>query len=621
MARTSHAQMYLMVSLFAAFLSCITYRQVWSTLPIVHRWTGETERGNKNWYSFRDDDAPLWCGKAYQPQWPAVDPGGRVPVPAKSERTILDVRCYSRMSTYFHGETVGKIVVDLEPTTDIYPRASSDVGHIYLEDSPMAIAISVVGVPGTRYVDVARKRPGRAIFDIDLAKYSTSHDPLGFECSIEYDSNRIDRLAEMYHVPPADPDSPKPGSFSKLDRLTNLVLVNSTTTGEPLGQWEPVVPYGFYNAPKNLSELVSLGFNVLHLVPDLPSTPGAGYGPDYASLVAEAARLGIWIMHDLRWSWQDPDLLTHQVESLRSATNLLTWYTADEADGETLDPARLQRAHDRLHALDSRHHVLSSVLNCADFEFERYSASIDVLLTDPYPVARYSYSSSSSSSYSSSSSKSSDFSSSGVTTHDGGLSIYGTVSNETYGCDGCDLCPNSVRAVARRVEEYRSHQRILDRWSAIWIVPQGLGGQLHWTRSPTRVESLAIQVLSLMHGVTGSVTWLYDDATEDIIHATSITAELVEAYAQVLFLGHKKALRLDVAGLEVTVWRNETRVLIGCVTYEAFQSQAIRLPLSGILGSNIVHHLIGTSELLLGAKGVSINGAGGLSADMWSIET
>ena len=529
-----------------------------------------------SWLNIRSDNAPLWCGKAYLPEYAAVDPGGRAAVPAKSDETILDFQCFTRTNAYFHGEDQAEVIFKIRPVDVLLPRAHVDTRHI--PATSQKLSITVAG----QSRDIALSEALLYKFNVSLSNYDPSVIAHRIECSVTNDEIVIQRSAELYHLP----HRPYPGSFSKLDQLTGLIMLNSTAQGAPTA-WTPFYPYGFYGQPKNLADLAEQGFNILHYIPDVSSAPNMGYPENYFAMLQEAANLGIWVMHDMRWTWQDQALLSHQVNLHKEVTNLLTWYIGDEPDGATDDPEVFRARLQTVRSIDSRYRVISTALNCADFFFERYSKDIDVLLTDPYPV--------------------------GLSSAQFGKSIYGTVCNATYGCCGCDNCPtSSVMDVRTRIQSVEDKLYHLGRRSAIWVVPQAFGAAEHWTRIPTEQESSAMQILAL--GLThGAVAWNYqpevdgpdneltDDACAkktqilDLRRITSAMARLTTNSQMIMSQDSYKSF--DLEGIYCQTWSNSSHSLVGLVSNGT------------TIGSSLIPVEVGEADslnLLIGASHFSI---------------
>lgn len=121
-----------------------------------------------------------------------------------------------------------------------------------------------------------------------------------------------------------------PTSVSRIDHLHGKLSARMIGSSE----WEDVFPYSFYvtgpwlrQDASNVQKLYDSGFNVLHIV------PGGGLGYKLSELDAwldECDRIGMWIMLDMRWSYQVPKNVEILVDRVRHHKRLLLWYTADE---------------------------------------------------------------------------------------------------------------------------------------------------------------------------------------------------------------------------------------------------------------------------------------------------
>ena len=123
-------------------------------------------------------------------------------------------------------------------------------------------------------------------------------------------------------------------SVSRLDSLYGGILARSSPS-----KWTTIFPYSFYvsgpwlrESPNNMQKLFNNGYNVLHIVP----AGGLGYElPELDAWLDEADRIGLWIMLDMRWSYQVPNNIRTLVERVQKHKNLLLWYTADEPGTQT----------------------------------------------------------------------------------------------------------------------------------------------------------------------------------------------------------------------------------------------------------------------------------------------
>ena len=125
------------------------------------------------------------------------------------------------------------------------------------------------------------------------------------------------------------------GSTTKIDNLYGALLIQETDASENTTRsWKPLLPYSYYldgswlaQGPDNMATLKNYGYNILHIV------PAGGLGYNFTQLdewLDQAQSLGLWIMYDMRWTYQNSTLVEWQVNRLKSRPNLLLWYTADE---------------------------------------------------------------------------------------------------------------------------------------------------------------------------------------------------------------------------------------------------------------------------------------------------
>ena len=124
------------------------------------------------------------------------------------------------------------------------------------------------------------------------------------------------------------------GSVTKIDNLHGALLVQTPSSSTGNSSWTPFFPYSFYldgswlgADPSRLSTFASYGYNVLHII------PAGGIGYDFQQLdkwLDQAEQLGLWIMFDMRHTYQSSSDVTMQVNRLKTRKNLLLWYTSDE---------------------------------------------------------------------------------------------------------------------------------------------------------------------------------------------------------------------------------------------------------------------------------------------------
>lgn len=160
-----------------------------------------------------------------------------------------------------------------------------------------------------------------------MASFKPSQAPSAIKLELtKRDGTIFTATTDLYFLPnPAIPQS-----VSRIDSLRGGLQVRSNGP-----YFETVFPYSFYlsgvwlgSNPVNLRKFKDLGYNILHIVPS-----GEGIGYDLEQLDAwydEAEKLGLWIMHDMRWTYQNRDYVKIQVERYKRRKNMLLWYTADE---------------------------------------------------------------------------------------------------------------------------------------------------------------------------------------------------------------------------------------------------------------------------------------------------
>ena len=131
------------------------------------------------------------------------------------------------------------------------------------------------------------------------------------------------------------------GGVTKIDNLYGGLLVksDSASTNNTLG-WTPLLPYSYYldgswlaESPNNMAVLKNYGYNILHIVP--AGSPGYNF-TQLDEWLDQAQELGLWIMYDMRWTYQNSSFVEWQVNHLMDRQNMLLWYTADEP-GEFLE--------------------------------------------------------------------------------------------------------------------------------------------------------------------------------------------------------------------------------------------------------------------------------------------
>ncbi|KAI4104472.1 MAG: hypothetical protein L6R37_003215 [Teloschistes peruensis] len=386
--------------------------------------------------------------------------------------------------------------IDLIPSTPI-------LGFLYDEDYPFAL--EGISEPALAPISVT----------VELRRLS--------------DGNKIYKAnTELYHLPVPE----RPQSIARLDTRYGGLHVKRDES-----EWEAVFPYSFYldgawlaSNPDHLRQFSDLGYNILHIVPG-----GQGIGYDLHQLdlwFDEAEKLGLWIMFDMRWTYQDNDYVRIQVERYRRRTNMLLWYTADEPDGHENPPSAPLKAYAFIKSLDP-YHPISLCLNCENYYFESYSSGADIVLADVYPVG----------------------------TNVAYSNKYHTPCNETYGDCGCDNCRpninNPLLNIPARLDAWSYFLTLLppsprtnEAYKTFWAVPQAFPAQDFWLRAPTADEVIAMTLLAINHGARGIVGWQFP-TTPEIQAVTTLFAHKVTGTGAVKRFGGLGKFVLGAKGFSV----------------------------------------------------------------------
>lgn len=286
------------------------------------------------------------------------------------------------------------------------------------------------------------------------------------------------------------PDRTDGGSVVKLDSLYGGLHVrhkNASTTYT--SAYTPLLPYSFYVSWDGwlntdvgwVDSFKAAGYNIIHIVPNGGLPNKAFNYTQLGEFLDRCDELGLWIMYDMRWTYQNSSSLAEQVTLVKDRPRMLLWYTADEPDGQG-DPLNATTiAYDSIKSIDP-YHPVSLCLNCYNFNFADYSAGADIVLSDVYPISN------------------------NVTYSE----VYDTVCNTTYGCCGCDDCKGNFEDISARLDAFAEYEDWLGRApKPAWAVPQAFGNESFWHRYLTPDEEVLMTMLSVNHGAKGVVMWIY----------------------------------------------------------------------------------------------------------------
>ena len=279
-----------------------------------------------------------WCGKAYQSNDPSFDPGGRLEKTSSLPYPVINLQIQPRMHPYLEEDDTGAFIIDarqsdIDPTTSdiILIEQQQDTNfnlYSYNWDSN-SIFFDIYRTDINDHIagpDVVSINSTGTTVDFSLATFTPSFEPYSIHLVASGATGHTYTASTQLLRLPERNDG---GSVTKIDSLFGALLVKDVDSS-----WKPLFPYSFYlngnwlaESEDNMAILKVLGYNVLHIV------PAGGLGYNFTQLdewLNEAQRLGLWIMYDMRWTYQNSSLVEWQVNLLKSRPNLLLWYTADE---------------------------------------------------------------------------------------------------------------------------------------------------------------------------------------------------------------------------------------------------------------------------------------------------
>ncbi|KAJ7503011.1 hypothetical protein B0H11DRAFT_1987433 [Mycena galericulata] len=505
-----------------------------------------------------------WCNKNYMITEPITNPGGQFPIPATSSSPLLALRCAPAIRPY--------LPEDASNPSDVSPVS-------ILIDTPITFAEIENAVPitlGPGSLDVTVSVNGKKIASGAVPLNATRHElPFSLStlkpqkaaftitCSATFASSKqtfsATGLLTYLPDPPADI-----GSVTKFDARTGAILARPLG-GSKTAAFEPFFPIGFYTGFGNyletnfstaLPELKSQGFDAplkyrkVHPIPSFDNITALD------EVLDKMEEVGLYLIYDMRGTYMNDTSVTEQVNHIKSRSNLLVWYTADEPDG-TSDPlnATLLSAN-LINSLDggdglggAGYHPVSLVLNCENYEFTADSYTIGNNLS---------------------------FS-----------TVWGTPCTDDYGDCGCDNCHTGFPDISTRMDEFKQ-RFFINGWEltkAVWTVPQGFGNETYWPRFPTGPEFVVESILGINHGGLGVTSW--DDPTTASIKASASDLALALVNMKSFILSPAAQIRqITLGGIDVGIWTvgSQTLVLATNMDYQDASLSVAELHLTGGVG-------------------------------------
>lgn len=237
----------------------------------------------------------------------------------------------------------------------------------------------------------------------------------------------------------------------RTDRLTGGLIVNGL----------PFFPFGFYTYspvhPTLPEEEVVKGFNLMSpyqiLMPEtleerrkyMDRCAQIGMKVNY-NLASVAGGGGVNSRINGLGDAEKRQILVNEVKSFMDHPALLSWYIADEPDGNRIPPAFLEEIYRIVKETDPWHPV--TIVFMTPFRKARdYDGALDIVMADPYPVPVY--------------------------------------------------------PVTRAGDAARMLKKEFAGRMPVWIVPQAFGGGEHWLREPTIQEIRSMTWQAIAEGATG----------------------------------------------------------------------------------------------------------------------
>ncbi|CAG8456624.1 13460_t:CDS:2 [Dentiscutata erythropus] len=258
----------------------------------------------------------------------------------------------------------------------------------------------------------------------------------------------------------------------KIDRLYGGILTSTNETIFPVG---PYVDIGGWlekgNIQINLQILKDQNFNIIN-----PDPPYPNISFIHQMFQAADAIGGIYIQYSFRHDYVDIQKVINQVNQFKNYSSLLTWYIADEPDGEKwTTSSAVFEAYEAIKSVDP-YHPVSLTLNCK-YSSAFYADATDILGTDVYPV--------------------------GV-----------DMSHCTEYSDvcGCDDCIGSVSLdIPKRTQQYVRDLTLIGRESNLkWMVLQAFYDRNSWwERAPTSQEIRVMWYISIIYGYKSLMFWRF----------------------------------------------------------------------------------------------------------------
>ncbi|KAG1856791.1 hypothetical protein F4604DRAFT_1930614 [Suillus subluteus] len=485
--------------------------------------------------------AQTWCGKNYMSNQSVVPPGGQFLLPTQSTEPLLSFRCAPVFRPYLQEDaSSAAFIVDtpivydwiagaepiLLPSTSGSSASSTSLGSVSVTIDVGSVKITTnVPLNATDFqipVDISALQAQKAAYNVGCSATYTS--------SASSKSQKFKTSASLLYLPNTN------ASVTKTDLRTGALWVRPAN-GKG-GAFAPFFPQGFYiNFDEYLAtnltmidQLKADGFNTIHPIPPYTNLTV------FEQVVNKTSSDGMYIVYDMRSSYQNLTAVAQQVEAYASIPNLLNWETAHEPDGNSDPLGAAVSTYDLIYQLDG-YHPVSIVLNCEDYNFSPYVGGADIVLQDAYPIginATYS-------------------------------PVWHTVCTPDFGHCGCDNCKGDAYDIRSRVQTYKDRLNILgfDRTKSVWTTPQAFGSGAYWNTTPTGQQWASMGFTSLIHG---SKSYQYPTTTGNVTTiegtATNLTVLITDVVQPFIVNSNVTFTKYDHLGVDAGLWHNGTAYLL-----------------------------------------------------------
>ncbi|CAG8582156.1 37019_t:CDS:2, partial [Racocetra persica] len=313
----------------------------------------------------------------------------------------------------------------------------------------------------------------------------------------------------------------------KIDRLYGGILTSTNETIFPVG---PYVDIGGWlekgNIQTNLQTLKDQNFNIIN-----PDPPYPNISFIHQMFQAADAIGGIYIQFSFRHDYTDIQKVINQVNQFKNYSSLLTWYIADEPDGEkwTYSSAVFE-AYDVIKKMDP-YHPISLTLNCK-YSSAFYADASDILGTDVYPV---------------------------------GVNMLScTEYSDVCGCDDC--IGSATLDIPKRTRQYVKDLTLIGRKSIVkWMALQAFYDQNSWwERAPTSQEFSVMWHISIIYGYKSLMFWRFPFFLDRpvIDQITDLSKEIKELSNYILFMPQLSSSHIVISpdnDIYVGVWISKSQ--------------------------------------------------------------